>query len=87
MTFLESTLEFCDEGYRRLLEMNLGPTQLALDLTVPRLVEMMWGLSPAEITAVVTAAKRFALARTPEHATALLPIEERDVELAIARIR
>lgn len=76
-----------DEGYRRLLEMNLGPTQLALDLTVPRLVEMVWGLSPAEITAVVTAAKRFALARTPEHATALLPIEERDVELAIARIR
>jgi transitional endoplasmic reticulum ATPase len=76
-----------DEGYRRLLEMNLGPTQLALDLTVPRLVEMVWGLSPAEITAVVTAAKRFALARTPAHATALLPIEEKDIEQAIARVR
>jgi SpoVK/Ycf46/Vps4 family AAA+-type ATPase len=57
------------------------------DLTAARLVEMVRGLSPAEITAVVTTAKRFALARTPEHATALLPIEERDVEQAIARIR
>ncbi|HRJ17451.1 MAG TPA: ATP-binding protein [Bryobacteraceae bacterium] len=75
------------EGYRRLLEMTFGPTQLASDLTTPRLVEMVRGLSPAEITAVVTAAKRFALARTPEQATALLPIEERDVEQAIARIR
>jgi transitional endoplasmic reticulum ATPase len=76
-----------EEGYRRLLEMNFGPTQLASELTTPKLVEMVRGLSPAEITAVVTAAKRFALARTPEHATALLPIEERDVEQAIARIR
>jgi transitional endoplasmic reticulum ATPase len=76
-----------EKGYHRLLEMNLGPTQLALDLTIPRLVEMVRGLSPAEITAVVTAAKRFALARTPEQATALLPIEESDVEQAIARIR
>jgi len=76
-----------EEGYCRLLEMNFGPTQLASDLTTARLVEMVRGLSPAEITAVVTAAKRFALARTPEHATALLPIEARDVEQAIARIR
>lgn len=76
-----------DEGYHRLLEMNFRPTQLAPNLTAARLVEMVRGLSPAEITAVVTAAKRFALARTPERATALLPIEERDVEQAIARIR
>jgi transitional endoplasmic reticulum ATPase len=76
-----------DEGYRRLLEIAFGPTVLIPDLTAARLVEMVRGLSPAEITAVVTTAKRFALARTPEHATALLPIEERDVEQAIARIR
>jgi transitional endoplasmic reticulum ATPase len=76
-----------NDGYRRLLEMNFGPTQLASDLTTPKLVEMVLGLSPAEITAVVTAAKRFALARTPEHATALLPIEKKDVEQAIARVR
>lgn len=76
-----------NEGYRRLLEMNFRPTQLASDLTTPRLVEMVRGLSPAEITAVVTAAKRFALARTPEHATVLLPIEASDVEQAIARVR
>ena len=76
-----------EEGYRRLLEMNFGPTQLASDLTTPRLVEMVQGFSPAEITGVATAAKRFALARTPEHATELLPIEARDVEQAIARVR
>ncbi len=76
-----------DEGYHRLLEMNFGPTQLASDITTPKLVEMVRGLSPAEITAVATAAKRFALARTPEHASALLPIEGRDIEQAIARIK
>ena len=76
-----------EEGYGRLLEMSFGPSNLASDLTRARLVELVRGLSPAEITAVATAAKRFALARTPEHATALLPIEERDVEQAIARVR
>jgi transitional endoplasmic reticulum ATPase len=76
-----------DEGYRRLLDMSFGPTQLASDLTTPRLVEMVRGLSPAEITAVAAAAKRFALARTPEDAIALHSIEETDVDQAIARVR
>jgi len=76
-----------DEGYRRLVEMHFRSTQLAPELTAARMVEMMRGLSPAEIGAVATSAKRFALARTPEGADALLPIEARDVEMAIARVR
>lgn len=76
-----------DNGYRRLVSMNFPVTQLSAALTEMQILEMVRGLSPAEISAVASAAKRFALARTPEGATRLMPIEANDIELAIARVR
>lgn len=76
-----------DDGYRRLVSMNFPATQLSDALTEMRIVEMVRGLSPAEISAVASAAKRFALTRTPEGAARLMPIEANDIELAVARVR
>jgi transitional endoplasmic reticulum ATPase len=76
-----------DDGYRRLVSMNFPAIQLSAVLTEMQILEMVRGLSPAEISAVASAAKRFALARTPEGATRLMPIEANDIELAIARVR
>ncbi len=76
-----------DDGYRRLVSMNFPAIQLSSVLTDMRIVEMLRGLSPAEIYAVASAAKRFALTRTPEGAARLKPIEANDIELAIARVR
>lgn len=76
-----------DDGYRRLVSMNFPAIQLSAVLTEMQILEMVRGLSPAEISAVASAAKRFALARTPEGAARLMPIEANDIELAIARVR
>jgi transitional endoplasmic reticulum ATPase len=76
-----------DDGYRRLVSMNFPAIQLSAVLTEMQILEMVRGLSPAEISAVASAAKRFALTRTPEGATRLMPIEANDIELAIARVR
>jgi len=76
-----------DDGYRRLVSMNFPAIQLSAVLTEMQILEMVRGLSPSEISAVASAAKRFALARTPEGATRLMPIEANDIELAIARVR
>jgi transitional endoplasmic reticulum ATPase len=76
-----------DDGYRRLVSMNFPTIQLSAVLTEMQILEMVRGLSPAEISAVASAARRFALARTPEGATRLMPIEANDIELAIARVR
>lgn len=76
-----------DDGYRRLVSMNFPAIQLSAALTEMQILEMVRGLSPAEISAVASAAKRFALTRTPEGATRLMPIEANDIELAIARVR
>lgn len=76
-----------DDGYRRLVSMNFPATQLSDALTEMQILEIVRGLSPAEISAVASAAKRFALVRTPEGAARLMPIEANDIELAIARVR
>lgn len=76
-----------DDGYRRLVSMNFPAIQLSAVLTEMQILEMVRGLSPAEISAVAITAKRFALARTPEGAMRLMPIEANDIELAIARVR
>lgn len=76
-----------DDGYRRLVTMNFPATQLSALLTETQILAMVRGLSPGEISAVASAAKRFALTRTPERATRLMPIEANDIELAIARVR
>lgn len=76
-----------DTGYKRLLSMHLGNAKLASRLPVDELVQRIRGMSPADLEAVVIAAKRSAMRRMDTAAETLPPLEPEDLDAALARVR
>jgi transitional endoplasmic reticulum ATPase len=73
-------------GYRKLLVRYLGTTHLADSLRFEDLTTRVAGMSPADLEATVTAAKRAAMGRMAVGAEALPPLEPEDFDAAVARI-
>jgi transitional endoplasmic reticulum ATPase len=76
-----------DAAYRALLMRCLGATRLADGLILDGVIERFRGLSPADLQAGVTAAKRAAMRRMREGASELPPMTLADLDEGLRRIR
>lgn len=75
-----------DAGYEALLKRYLGKARLASGVQVGIVVERLRGISPADVEAIVSAAKRSAMQRMPVDALDLPPLEPADFEFGITQI-
>jgi transitional endoplasmic reticulum ATPase len=75
-----------DAGYEVLLKRFLGKARLASGVQCGTIVERLRGLSPADVEAIVSAAKRSAMQRMPVDALDLPPLEPADFEFGITQI-
>ena len=83
-------IEVCapdDSGYLRLIEKYLGSIPLAANLTRNAILARLKGISPADLQAVVSTAKRMAMNRMDESDDALPPLILEDFEKALERIQ
>ena len=83
-------IEVCapdDSGYLRLIEKYLGSIPLAANLTRNAILARLKGISPADLQAVVSTAKRMAMNRMDESDAALPPLILEDFEKALERIQ
>ena len=83
-------IEVCapdDSGYLRLIEKYLGSIPLAANLTRNAILARLKGISPADLQAVVSTAKRMAMNRMDESDAALPPLILEDCEKALERIQ
>ncbi len=76
-----------DAGYETLLKRFLGKARLASGDQFGIVVERLRGISPADVEAIVSAAKRSAMQRMPVDALDLPPLEPADFEFGITQIR
>jgi transitional endoplasmic reticulum ATPase len=74
-----------DEGYLRLIEKYLGPIPLAPSLTSHDLLGRLRGVSPADLQALVSTAKRMAMNRMKDGDEVLPPLIWEDFEQALKR--
>jgi transitional endoplasmic reticulum ATPase len=74
-----------DEGYLRLIEKYLGPIPLAAALTSHDILGRLKGISPADLQALVSTAKRMAMNRMKESDEVLPPLIWEDFEQALER--
>lgn len=75
-----------DCGYAALLRRALGNAQLAPGVQLREVVERLRGVSPADLEAIVSAAKRSAMKRITDNAVELPPIELCDIEQGVTRV-
>ena len=81
-------IEICvpdDQGYLRLIDRYLGPIPLAPPFTSQDLLDRLRGVSPADLQALVTTAKRMALNRMKEGEETLPSLIWDDFEQALRR--
>lgn len=75
-----------DAGYEALLKRFLGKARLASGVQSGTVVERLRGISPADVEAIVSVAKRSAMQRMPVDALDLPPLEPADFEFGITQI-
>ena len=73
------------QGYLRLIEKYLGPIPLATALTSHDILGRLKGISPADLQAVVSTAKRMAMNRMKESDEVLPPLTWDDFGQALKR--
>ena len=76
-----------DQGYLRLIEKYLGPIPLDAALTRHGILDRLRGISPADLQALVSTAKRMAMNRMKESDAVLPPLIWGDFEQALKRNR
>lgn len=76
-----------DEGYRRLVSKHLGDIQLGEELSINVVAERLKGVSPADLEAICTSAKRMAMRRMAENANQLPPLTWNDFTEAMKRVQ
>ena len=74
-----------DEGYLRLIDKYLGPIPLAAGLTSHDILDRLRGISPADLQALVSTAKRMAMNRMKDGEETLPPLIWHDFEEALKR--
>ena len=74
-----------DQGYLRLIEKYLGPIPLATALTSHDILGRLRGISPADLQALVSTAKRMAMNRMQESDAVLPPLTWEDFDQALKR--
>lgn len=74
-------------GYGRLLARYLGTARLAESLCVEDMISRLQGISPADLEATVTAAKRAAMRRMRQGDDTLPSLTAEDFESAIGRVQ
>ena len=87
---LSEKLEIClpDEvGCRRLLARHLAGVRLAEGLLEEELANRLHGISPADLDAVCSSAKRMAMRRMPHNADELPPLTLEDFVEALKRVQ
>lgn len=75
-----------DAGYETLLKRFLGKARLARGVQVGTVIERFRGTSPADVEAIVSAAKRSAMKRMADDAIDLPPLEPADFEFGITQV-
>lgn len=75
-----------DAGYEALLKRFLGKARLASGVRAGTVIERLRGISPADVEAIVSAAKRSAMQRMSVDALDLPPLEPADFEFGITQI-
>lgn len=76
-----------DAGYEMLLKRFLGKAVLSNRIQLTTVIKMIHGASPADLEAIIAAAKRSAIQRMPDHDTDLPPLELSDIQQGLSRIR
>ena len=76
-----------DHGYLRLIDKYLGPIPLSAGLTSQDILDRLRGISPADLQALVSTAKRVSMNRMKEGDENLPPLIWGDFERAIERNR
>jgi len=74
-----------DGGYLRLIDKYLGPIPLAAGLTNHDILDRLRGISPADLQALVSTAKRMAMNRMKDGEETLPPLIWQDFEEALKR--
>jgi SpoVK/Ycf46/Vps4 family AAA+-type ATPase len=74
-----------DQGYLRLIDRYLGPIPLAAGLATHDILSRLRGISPADLGALVSTAKRMAMNRMKESDAVLPPLIWDDFEEALKR--
>jgi len=74
-------------GYNKLLRKYLRKARFDRSLTIEQVAERMTGISPADLEAICSTAKRFAMHRMAEDAQELPPLVWDDFERAIERVQ
>ena len=74
-----------DQGYLRLIDKYLGPIPLAAGLARNDLLARLRGISPADLQALVSTAKRMAMNRMKDGEETLPPLIWDDFEQALKR--
>jgi transitional endoplasmic reticulum ATPase len=74
-----------DQGYLRLIDKYLGPIPLAADIGSHDILSRLRGISPADLQALVSTAKRMAMNRMKESDEVLPPLIWDDFEQALKR--
>jgi transitional endoplasmic reticulum ATPase len=74
-----------DQGYLRLIEKYLGPIPLEARLTSHDILGRLRGISPADLQALVSTAKRMAMNRMKDGDEVLPPLIWEDFEQALKR--
>jgi transitional endoplasmic reticulum ATPase len=73
------------EGYLRLIDKYLGPIPLAATITSQDIHDRLRGISPADLQALVSTAKRMAMNRMKDGDEVLPPLVWEDFEQALKR--
>ena len=74
-----------DQGYLRLIEKYLGPIPLGAGIDSHDILSRLRGVSPADLQALVSTAKRMAMNRMNESDEVLPPLNWDDFEQALKR--
>jgi len=74
-----------DQGYLRLIDKYLGPIPLAAGIGSGDILTRVKGISPADLQALVSTAKRMAMNRMKESDAVLPPLIWDDFEQALKR--
>jgi transitional endoplasmic reticulum ATPase len=74
-----------DQGYLRLIDRYLGPIPLAAGLATHDILSRLRGISPADLEALVSTAKRMAMNRMKESDAVLPPLVWDDFDEALKR--
>ena len=76
-----------EDGYRRLVARHVGDVRLSTDLTIEAIAGKLKGVSPADLEAICTSAKRMAMRRMPAGGDQLPPLVWADFAEAMKRVQ